>query len=44
VVVVCVVCCVWSGEWYVFGGKMVVACKSAFFHILDLIWYLPLKS
>ena len=32
----CVVC----GMWYVFGEKIVVACKSALFNFLDLVWYL----
>ena len=28
------------GAWSVCGGKTIVACKSAFFNILDVVWYL----
>ena len=35
---------IWGGVWYVFGGKTVVACKSALFNILDLVWYLSWNS
>ena len=34
------VCCMGDGVWYVFGGKTIVICRSAFFNILNLIWYL----
>ena len=36
--------CVISWVWYVFGGKMAVACKSTFFNILDSVCYLVWNS